>query len=75
MFNISDRVQHKQTGDVGMVVGYGYRMVNNNYWTTIKVKSTDPTSLKGIIEDLFNEWLLCQEDDNILTLSKLSRAF
>ena len=66
MFNLSDRVQHKQTGDVGIVVGYGYRLVDNNYWTTVKVKIISSNSTKTILEDLFSEWLFCKNKDDDL---------
>ncbi len=72
MFDLSDkpngiasqRVQHKQTGDIGIVVGYGNRQVNGNYLTTIKVQITRSTTTKEILESLVNEWLLCQEQEN-----------
>ena len=74
MFDLGDRVQHKQTGDVGIVVGYGHRIVDNNYWTTIKVKLIPSTSIQGIVEDLFSEWLFCHKQNDNLTLSQLNRS-
>ena len=57
MFKLSDRVCHKQTGNVGIVIGYGHRMVNNVYLTTLKVQITNSTSRKEIIEALASDWL------------------
>ena len=66
MFNLSDRVRHKLTGDIGLVVGYGHKMVKNNYLTTIKVlitrSSLKDTSIRLILEDLWEQWEICQGD-------------
>lgn len=66
ILNLNDRVQHKQTGDVGIVVGYGYCLVDNNYWMTIKVKLISSNSTKAILEDLSSQWLLCKNKDENL---------
>jgi hypothetical protein len=67
MFNLSDRVQHKLTGDVGVVVGYGHRIVDHQYITTVKVRLTRANSIKLMVEDLFSKWRFCQEDDEGLS--------
>lgn len=41
MFYLSDRLQHKIIGDVGIVVGYGNRQVGNKYINTIRVELTN----------------------------------
>lgn len=66
ILNIGDRVQHKQTGNVGIVVGYGYCCVDYIYWKTVKVKLIQSNSTKAIIEDLFSEWLFCKNKDDDL---------
>jgi hypothetical protein len=60
MFNIGDRVKHKQNGRVGKVIGYGFEMVDGYYLTTLEVQVGD-IGIKSAIEDLFNKWSLCQE--------------
>ncbi|GAB4533978.1 MAG: hypothetical protein Tsb0014_19870 [Pleurocapsa sp.] len=66
MFNLSDRVQHKLTGDVGVVVGYGHRIVDRNYVITLKVRLIRANSIKLMVEDLFSKWRFFQEDDERL---------
>jgi hypothetical protein len=61
MFSIGDRVQHKQNGKVGKVIGYGFEMVDGYYLTTLEVQVGDRVGIKSAIEDLFNKWSLCQE--------------
>ncbi len=57
MFKIGDRVQHKKTGEVGTVVGYGHQMVDNCYSSTIKVRLFREAGIHPILEDIFTEWL------------------
>ncbi len=66
MLNLSDRVQHKVTGDIGIVIGYGCHLVDNNYFTTVKVRITSSTTAEMllIVEDLFSKWLFYQEKEN-----------
>ncbi len=59
MFYLSDRVQHVKTGDIGIVVGYGFRLVNNDYLATVKVYITRSTNTTGMVEDVFGKWLFC----------------
>ena len=69
MFYLSDRVRHKLTGDIGLVVGYGHQIVKNNYLTTIKVliirSSSKNNSIKAIVEDLWERWEMCQSDNTV----------
>ena len=57
MFRVGDIVQHKTTGKIGKIVGYGCRLCDRTYFMTLKVKP-----LKGhyfwqpFIEDRINEW-------------------
>lgn len=71
MFNIGDRVQHKQNGKVGKVVGYGYQIVDGYYLTTIQVQVCNQVGIKPVIEDLFNKWMLCQEPSHFENLNLL----
>lgn len=57
MFKVGDIVQHKPTGTIGKIVGYGCRVGDRTYFMTLKV-----IPLKGhyvnkpSIEDKMNEW-------------------
>ena len=63
MFKVGDIVQHKTTGKIGKIVGYGCRLGDRTYFMTLKVKP-----LKGhyfwqpFIEDTINEWLFVRLD-------------
>ena len=62
MLNIGDRVQHKQTGSVGKIIGYGYQKITDSYYlTTLKVEVFKDTPVEPIIEDLFNQWQAWQD--------------
>jgi hypothetical protein len=63
MFNIGDRVQHKKTGEVGIVIGYGHQFINDFYFTTITVKLLNPTVTESIVEDLYTQWCAWQNDN------------
>jgi hypothetical protein len=69
MFNIGDRVQHKATGQIGTVIGYGHQIVNDFYLTTIIVRLLNPTETESIVEDLYTDWLPWEND----TLPKTDR--
>ncbi len=76
MFNLGDRVQHKQNGQVGKVVGYGHQIVEGYYLTTVEVQIFTRVGIKPIIEDLFSEWVPWQElinsqSSNLLTNSRV----
>ena len=63
MFNLGDRVKHIDTGNIGIVVGYGKRIVNNKCSTTVKVKLLNSTtSKKATIKDLDSKWFPCPKD-------------
>ena len=63
MFKIGDRVKQQDTGNIGIVVGYGHRIVNNKCLTTIRVKLERSTSIKEtMVIEPHSKWLLCQAD-------------
>ncbi len=39
MFKIGDLVQHKTTGKLGTIVGYGCRVLDRTYFLTLKVNT------------------------------------
>lgn len=55
MFKVGDIVQHKQTGRVGKIFGYGCHLTDATYFLTLKVKPLNRISLRPI-EDNFNQW-------------------
>lgn len=61
MSRINDVVQHKKTGEIGTIVGYGYRKSDRLYSLTIKVKSGDRLNGGRLMEDVVEEWLFWQE--------------
>ena len=56
MFKVGDLVQHKTTGKIGKVVGYGCRVFDVSYLMTLKVKPVKGNFFKAPIEDLMNQW-------------------
>lgn len=63
MLNLGDRVKHQETGNVGIVVGFGKRVVNNKCLSTAKVKIIDSKShRKNTVNDLDTKWLPCPQD-------------
>ena len=63
MFNLGDRVKHLDTGEIGIVIGYGKRIVNHKCLATLKVKLVDSTAKnKATIKDLDSKWFPCRED-------------
>jgi hypothetical protein len=62
MFNLNQVVQHKKTGKVGKVIGYGYQTFENVYSPTIKVQLLKNLPTKPVVEDLINEWFSWQQD-------------
>jgi hypothetical protein len=62
MFNLNQVVQHKKTGKVGKVVGYGYKTSGNAYFLTLKVRLLKNLATKATIEDITNEWFSWQQD-------------
>lgn len=56
MFKVGDLVQHKTTGKIGKIVGYGYRLADSIYFMTLKVKPLKGHCFRSPIEDAMNEW-------------------
>ncbi|MBE9168060.1 hypothetical protein IQ238_11190 [Pleurocapsales cyanobacterium LEGE 06147] len=62
MYIIGDYVQHEKTGNIGEVVGYGHRIVEDVYLTTIKVRLLKGKDKKSIVEDVLSEWAPLEEE-------------
>ena len=63
MFNLGDRVKHSDTGEIGIVIGHGKRIVNNQCLATVKVKLVNSTARKkATIKDLDSQWFSCPLD-------------
>ncbi len=74
MFNLGERVQHLDTGNIGIVVGYGKRIVDRQCLPTVKVKIISPDlSNKITIKDLDSKWLSTPEDYRFLYPNAVSR--
>ncbi|MEM7591778.1 MAG: hypothetical protein AAF383_09725 [Cyanobacteria bacterium P01_A01_bin.83] len=59
----SQRVKHQETGNIGIVVGFGKRIINNKCLPTTKVKIVDSESeRKTIVRDLDTKWMLFPQD-------------
>lgn len=56
MFRIGDIVQHRATGKVGKVVGYGCRVSDRISFLTLKVKPFKGIYFQSPMEDSINEW-------------------
>ena len=50
MIEINSYVRHKQTGKKGKVFGYGYKIVEGTYWTTLKVELLEEESLRDLVK-------------------------
>jgi hypothetical protein len=73
MFNLNQVVQHKKTGKVGKVIGYGYQTFENVYFLTIKVQLLKNLSTKPVVEDMINEWFSWQQDPERFWRQKSSK--
>jgi hypothetical protein len=73
MFNLNQVVQHKKTGKVGKVIGYGYQTFENVYFLTIKVQLLKNFPTKPVVEDMINEWFSWQQDPERFWQKKLSK--
>ena len=63
MFRVGDLVRHKNTGEIGKIVGYGCRFSDCTYFMTLKVKpSKGHYFWQPPIEDTMNEWRLVRLD-------------
>ena len=66
MFNLGERVKHLDTGSVGIVIGYGKRIVDKKCLEIAKVRLIDSTSNRGItVKDAYAKWLPYPEDYRI----------
>ena len=74
MFNLGERVKHLDTGNIGIVIGYGQRIVNNQCLETVKVRLLNSTTSQKItIKDLNCRWFPCPEDYRTLYPNPTSR--
>ncbi len=64
MYIIGDYVQHEKTGNAGEVVGYGHRIVEDVYLTTIKVRLFKGKDQKSVVEDVLSEWIPLEKETN-----------
>ena len=60
MIDIDSYVRHKQTDKFGKVLGYGYKIVGEAYFTTLKVELLEKGAIKGFTEDVYTEWIPCK---------------
>jgi hypothetical protein len=61
MLNIGEYVLNQKTGHFGKVIGYGHKIVNNAYMTTLKVlvNQVATSEKRGFIEeDLFTAYAM-----------------
>ena len=74
MLNLGDRVKHQNTGNIGIVVGFGKRIVNNKCLPTTKVKLIGSESQpKVTIKDLDINWLPWPEDFRVIHPDPLNK--
>ena len=71
MFNIDDVVQHRKTGKVGKIIGYGYQIANFSYVLTLKVEVSKNIPFQLIVEDITNEWCYWQGNTHRLFAQNL----
>ena len=62
MIEINSYVRHKQTKKKGKVFGYGYKIVEGTYWTTLKVELLEEGVIEGFSEDVYTEWIPCEAE-------------
>ena len=62
MIDIDSYVRHQRTNQKGKVFGYGYKIVDKTYMTTLKVKLLEEGKLKGFTEDVYTEWIPCEAE-------------
>lgn len=74
MFNLGDRIKHIETGSIGIVIGFGKRIVKNKCLPTVKVKITSPQpSKKTTLKDLQTQWTPCSENHRAINPKLESR--
>lgn len=60
MLIVNDYAFHQSSKAVGKVIGYGHRIVDDCYLTTLKVlipNSSQPGKKHMIVEDLISRWM------------------
>ena len=62
MIEIESYVRHKRTNKKGKVFGYGYKIVNEAYMTTLKVELIEAGEIAGFSEDVYTEWIPCEAE-------------
>lgn len=74
MFNLGDRVKHLDTSEIGIVIGFGKRIVDRKCLATIKVKLVNSTAKKkAIIKDLDSKWFFCPKDYKTLHSNSIAK--
>ena len=74
MLNLGDRVKHLDTGEIGIVIGYGKSIINNKCLATAKVKLVNSTvRKKTTVKDIDSKWFSCPEDYRISYPNPLAR--
>lgn len=74
MYNLGDRVQHLNTGNTGIVIGYSKRIVDRQCLPTIKVRIISPCSQqKTTVKDLNSRWFFCPEDYRTINPNPLAK--
>lgn len=59
MFSFGDYVQNQKTGNVGKVIGYGQKNLNDSHISTVKVLvigAADSDKRGFVEEDLYSAW-------------------
>jgi len=66
MFSLEDYVVNRQTHQIGRVIGYGHKIVNDAYEPTLKVlvdQAESPDRKELVVEDLSSAWSRCQNPE------------
>ncbi len=59
MFTIDERVINQETGQLGKVIGYGHKIINNVYTVTLKVLVAEEANSPKrvfVVEDAISAW-------------------
>ena len=74
MFKVGDIVQHKTTGKIGKIFGYGYLVSDYTYFMTLKVKPLKGDLWQPSIEDKMGEWCFVRLSyPRLINLNQTSR--
>jgi hypothetical protein len=66
IFSVGDLAKNSKTGQFGKVIGYGHRILNDVYQTTLKVLVVDSTNyVNRIEEDLISAWEKLEESQSL----------